>query len=231
MPNKTIYVRESDLPLWDLVQAELGTSVSALFAEFLRERAKEMDAVVHVVRSAPNSEDFTVMFAPTKPNEGGSALIPHYVQGAEQVASFLTECGVVGEVAAEITSSLDRRPSVSVRTALSGPVVRPRYTLWFNPTCIGDSGARRLLKVDVVGQPAFGGRNRWVAGFHDLDQLINALENVLGLGAPQLAGLRRSLLLGQYCQLGGRVASATRVVSEGQLLQLGLVEEASPAGV
>ncbi len=38
MPNKTIYVRDSDLPLFDQAQEQIGESISSLFAEFLRER-------------------------------------------------------------------------------------------------------------------------------------------------------------------------------------------------
>ncbi len=38
MPNKTIYVKESDLPLFEQAQEQLGVSVSALFSAFLNER-------------------------------------------------------------------------------------------------------------------------------------------------------------------------------------------------
>jgi hypothetical protein len=38
MPNKTIYVKDADLPLFEQAQELLGDSVSALFAEFLKER-------------------------------------------------------------------------------------------------------------------------------------------------------------------------------------------------
>jgi len=38
MPNKTIYVREADLPLFERAQEQLGDSISSMFAEFLRER-------------------------------------------------------------------------------------------------------------------------------------------------------------------------------------------------
>jgi hypothetical protein len=231
MPNKTLYVRESDLALWDLAQAQLGESVSALFAEFLRGRVQAMDAFVHVLRSAPNSQDFTVMFAPTGPSGNDGPMNPHYVHGAQQLLAFLKKRGVMGDVAADIASDLKRLPSVSVRTALPRSAVRPLYKLWFKPTCTGErSGAPRLLKVDVVGehvdgQPASGGGNRWVASFRELDQLLNALGNVFGLAAPQLASLRRSLLSGKDCRLDGRVSGASRVVREEQLMQLGLVEE------
>jgi hypothetical protein len=36
--SRTIYVRDADVPLFDRAQDELGKSVSALFAEFLKER-------------------------------------------------------------------------------------------------------------------------------------------------------------------------------------------------
>lgn len=38
MPNKTIYVKEADLPLFEQAQELLGESVSSMFAEFLKER-------------------------------------------------------------------------------------------------------------------------------------------------------------------------------------------------
>jgi hypothetical protein len=42
MPNKTIYVKDSDLPLLEQAQEQLGDSVSSMFAEFLRERAAKL---------------------------------------------------------------------------------------------------------------------------------------------------------------------------------------------
>jgi hypothetical protein len=44
MPNKTIYVKDSDLPLWDRAQQELGESVSSVFIECLKERL-EVEAI------------------------------------------------------------------------------------------------------------------------------------------------------------------------------------------
>lgn len=38
MPNKTLYVKDADLPLFEQAQEQLGDSVSSIFAEFLRER-------------------------------------------------------------------------------------------------------------------------------------------------------------------------------------------------
>ena len=42
MPNKTIYVKDADLPLFERAQEQFGESVSAVFAEFLRERAAKL---------------------------------------------------------------------------------------------------------------------------------------------------------------------------------------------
>lgn len=38
MPNKTLYVKDADLGLFEQAQEQLGDSVSSMFAEFLRER-------------------------------------------------------------------------------------------------------------------------------------------------------------------------------------------------
>lgn len=43
MPNKTIYVKDSDLPLFEQAQELLGDSVSALFADFLKERVGKVN--------------------------------------------------------------------------------------------------------------------------------------------------------------------------------------------
>jgi hypothetical protein len=42
MPNKTIYVKDADLPLLEQAQEQLGESVSSIFAEFLRERVARL---------------------------------------------------------------------------------------------------------------------------------------------------------------------------------------------
>jgi hypothetical protein len=226
MANKTIYVRESDLPLWELAQAQLGQSISALFAEFLRERISGMETFVHVVRSTPIGQDFVVMFAPVAATGSGGPLNPHHVHGTEELVAFLEGHGIMPDVAYEIEKGLRGQSSVSVRTALSQSGARPVYTLWFRPTCIrGDADELRLLKVDVIARPSSGGGKQWHATFHVLDQLLGVLENVLGSSAPQLSALRRSLSAGSHCQLGGYLPTATRVLTREQLTELGLVEE------
>ena len=42
MPNKTIYIKDADLPLLEQAQEQLGDSVSSMFAEFLRERVAKL---------------------------------------------------------------------------------------------------------------------------------------------------------------------------------------------
>ena len=42
MPNKTLYVRDADIALFERAQEQLGESLSALFAEFLRERVTSL---------------------------------------------------------------------------------------------------------------------------------------------------------------------------------------------
>src|SRR5712671_5476572 len=42
MPNKTIYVKDTDLRLLEQAQEQLGDSVSSMFAEFLRERVAKL---------------------------------------------------------------------------------------------------------------------------------------------------------------------------------------------
>ncbi len=38
MPNKTIYIKDSDLPIWNRAQRELGESISSVFVEYLKAR-------------------------------------------------------------------------------------------------------------------------------------------------------------------------------------------------
>lgn len=45
MPNKTIYVKDADLPLIEKAQEQLGESLSSMFAEFLRERVSNLTPV------------------------------------------------------------------------------------------------------------------------------------------------------------------------------------------
>jgi hypothetical protein len=123
MPNKTIYVRESDLRLLQGVQAESGQSISSLFAEFLRERMDKMDAFVHVLHSKPprsgGEPEFVVFIAPVGPTGSGGSRKPNYVRGGTKLVAFLEEIGLTPVTALEIASKLRRAPSVSERVYLS----------------------------------------------------------------------------------------------------------------
>ena len=44
MPNKTIYIKDADLPLWERAQKELGESISSAFVDCLKERLVETAA-------------------------------------------------------------------------------------------------------------------------------------------------------------------------------------------
>lgn len=118
MANKTLYIKDSDLPLWDLAQAQLGGSISGLFAEFLRERVKTMSAFVHVLRSAPSSQDLVVMFAPVGSTGSGGPSKPQYVR-EPQLVEFLQVNGVTPSVAGKIASDLRQAQSVSELTIIS----------------------------------------------------------------------------------------------------------------
>jgi hypothetical protein len=116
MPNKTIYVRDADLPLWEEAQKELGDSISALFAEFLRKRIKKMNVFVHVLHATRSGirgkEDFTVLFAPTGPTGTGGPMTPHYVRGYQNLNSFLVGSGLTPEAATKIGSDLKTQSSI-----------------------------------------------------------------------------------------------------------------------
>lgn len=55
MPNKTIYVKDTDLPLLEQAQEQLGDSVSSMFAEFLRERVAKLTPEEHRIIDLINS--------------------------------------------------------------------------------------------------------------------------------------------------------------------------------
>jgi hypothetical protein len=118
MANKTLYVRDSDLPLWDMAQDQLGQSISALFSEFLRERVKTMNVFVHVLRSAPHSQDLAVMFSAVEPTGSGGPGSPQYVQEPKLV-EFLEKSGIGSSLATKIASDLKSTQSVSELTTIT----------------------------------------------------------------------------------------------------------------
>jgi hypothetical protein len=53
LPNKTIYIKDADLPLWDEAQKELGNSISSAFTDYLKERINRQRGIdmVHAMDS------------------------------------------------------------------------------------------------------------------------------------------------------------------------------------
>lgn len=45
MPNKTIYIKNADLPIWNRAQKELGESISSVIIDHLEERLERVDEV------------------------------------------------------------------------------------------------------------------------------------------------------------------------------------------
>jgi len=45
LPNKTIYIKDAELPIWDKAQKELGDSISSAFVEYLKERLERQKGV------------------------------------------------------------------------------------------------------------------------------------------------------------------------------------------
>ena len=64
MPNKTIYVKDADLPIFAEAQKELGESISSLFASFLRERlanlTEQEKQVLHLIKQIKRDRDAVV---------------------------------------------------------------------------------------------------------------------------------------------------------------------------
>lgn len=63
MPNKTIYIKDSDLPLWDRTQKNLGESISSIVVDCLRERLKTEAATRKVGKSLTKVEAMNDLLA------------------------------------------------------------------------------------------------------------------------------------------------------------------------
>ena len=62
MPNKTIYIKDSDVRIWDRAQRELGESVSSVFVDYLKDRL-EMEAARKSARKAGRVDEIQVINA------------------------------------------------------------------------------------------------------------------------------------------------------------------------
>lgn len=76
-----------------------------------------MNVFVHVLRSAPDSHNLAVMFAPAGPTGTGGSLSPHYVREPQLIA-LLEGRGVAHSVATKIASDLQKNQSVSELTTI-----------------------------------------------------------------------------------------------------------------
>ena len=126
MPNKTIYVREEDLEIWDAAQKQLGLGISKLFAQFLREEAKKImkpvDTIVNVAQFAPGvgsgSTCFAVTAAPVGPNSSGGAVKLRQVGTEKELRALLTGVRLSREDIGEVLSELRKQGWASIRADL-----------------------------------------------------------------------------------------------------------------
>ena len=58
MPNKTIYIKDSDLPVWTQAQKELGESLSSGFVDYLKERLKSETRNAGKIEEVQAMKDF-----------------------------------------------------------------------------------------------------------------------------------------------------------------------------
>jgi hypothetical protein len=187
-----------------------------LFAQFLREKLRRMDAFVHVLQSSPGSDQYVVMLASVQ--TAGGPMKPNYIGGLESVSRFLREIGMPAVHVREVERDLEKTSSASVRTSLPRTIPATEfYRLRFRVVSSSDN----FVRVDAIGTPISGGKER--SALFNLDELISALEAKLGLPPPQIAAIRRSLLSGSLTELGG-VTGAPYAVSEERLAELGMME-------
>lgn len=123
MPKKTLYVKETDLPIWDAAEKILGEkSMSTFVVEALREKLNNpRDGFLNILCSNPGVPlrrgQFAVMFAPIDISAG--AMKPHYCSDLETLKRFLGELGLTGTAVAEIVAELGAKYSSSVRISLT----------------------------------------------------------------------------------------------------------------
>jgi hypothetical protein len=95
MPNKTIYVKDADLPLLEQAQEQLGDSVSSMFAEFLRERVARLTPEENRIIKLINE----IAMAREALTEGG---LPEFIAGEYAEAQSYAEKALKSFRASEI---------------------------------------------------------------------------------------------------------------------------------
>jgi hypothetical protein len=122
MPQKTLYVRESDLPIWEAVEKMIGEkSMSMVVIEALREKlGKPVDGFLNIIRANPGiplrNSQFAVMFTPV--DSPGGAMHPHYCQNVDELKSFLAQLGLTVAATNNIMMELENEYHSNVRLSL-----------------------------------------------------------------------------------------------------------------
>ena len=96
MPNKTIYVKDTDLPLLEQAQEQLGDSVSSMFAEFLRERMAKLSPEENRIIDLINR------IATTRETLKGQRDLPEFIEGEHAEAQSYAEKALKSFRAGEI---------------------------------------------------------------------------------------------------------------------------------
>jgi len=96
MPNKTIYVKDTDLPLLEQAQQQLGESVSSIFAEFLRERVAKLSPEEHRI------VDLINQITTTRENLKRQRDLPDFVESEHAEAQSYAERALKSFRAGEI---------------------------------------------------------------------------------------------------------------------------------
>ena len=96
MPNKTIYVKDTDLPLLEQAQQQLGESVSSIFAEFLRERVAKLSPEEHRI------VDLINQITTTRDNLKRQRDLPDFVESEHAEAQSYAERALKSFRAGEI---------------------------------------------------------------------------------------------------------------------------------
>jgi hypothetical protein len=96
MPNKTIYVKDTDLPLLEQAQKQLGDSVSSMFAEFLRERVAKLSPEENQIIELINQISTTREALKSQRN------LPEFIDGEDAEAQSYAERALKSFRAGEI---------------------------------------------------------------------------------------------------------------------------------
>jgi hypothetical protein len=172
MPNKTLYVREVDLPLWEQAKSRFGErGVSSMFATFLRENLAVREGFLHILWADGKNDfekgRFAVMFAPTD-SEG--AMKPHYCQGSRDLSRFLEKLGLASKGIDSILATIKQDRSAAEPLSLPQSVIQ-----LFEP--LAERVESALLKTVVasrLGPRALMGHQDHWGGWM---RRINAMES------------------------------------------------------